>query len=114
MNKEERERILSGLQWQRETANTLVDADALRAQLPEIAVGNSAVDDEENAIGLRCVASVIFNEYSEPMAGVSISGPTARLTDATLSTLGALVAGITNEITAELGGRRPNRSSGRP
>lgn len=113
-NKEEQERILSGLQWQKETANTLLDADTLRAQLPSIAVANVAVDDEENAIGLRCVASVIFNEYCEPLAGVSVSGPTARLTDARLSSLGALVAGIADEVTAELGGRRPNRSNGRP
>ena len=38
-----------------------------------------AVDDEENAVGLRCVASVIFDEHGEPLAGLSVSGPTARI-----------------------------------
>lgn len=107
MGDEDRDRILSSLQWQRETANTLTSAEAIKAELPDIEQGNYAVDDEENAVGLRCVASVIFNEHGEPMAGLSISGPTARLTDVRLPALGAMVAGIADEITAELGGRRP-------
>ncbi|MDH3743457.1 MAG: helix-turn-helix domain-containing protein [Hyphomicrobiales bacterium] len=107
MGKEDRDRILAGLQWQRETANTLTSAEAIKAELPGIEQDNYAVDDEENAVGLRCVAGVIFNEHGEPMAGLSVSGPTARLTDARLPALGAMVAGIADEITAELGGRRP-------
>ncbi len=107
MNVEDRDRLLGSLQMHRETAKTLTSGRALKDQLPTISGSGYAVDDEENAIGLRCVAGVIFNEHSEPLAGLSISGPTARLTDALLPSLGALVAGIANEITAELGGRRP-------
>ncbi len=108
MNREERERLLGNLQWHRETANTLTSVEAFERQLPTIAKNCYAVDDEENAVGLRCVAGVIFNEYAEPLAGLSISGPTARLTDARLPALGGLVAGIADEITSELGGRRPD------
>ena len=107
MEGDERDRLLSGLQMHRETANTLTSAEAVCAELQAITSANYAVDDEENAIGLRCVAGVIFNEHAEPLAGLSISGPTARLTDARLPSLGALVAGIADEITAEVGGRRP-------
>lgn len=106
MRNDDRERALASLQWHRETAKTLMSAEAIKAELPSIEQGNYAVDDEENAIGLRCVASVVFNEYGEPMAGLSVSGPTARLTDARLPALGAMVASIAGEITAELGGRR--------
>ena len=63
-----------------------------------------AIDDEENAIGLRCVASAIFDEHGEPLAAVSVSGPTARVTDQRVLSLGELVHKIANDITAELGG----------
>ncbi|MGI9465171.1 MAG: IclR family transcriptional regulator domain-containing protein [Aestuariivirgaceae bacterium] len=107
MSIEDRDRLLGVLPMHRETTNTVTTAPALNEQLPAIVSSGFAVDDEENAIGLRCVAGVIFNEYAEPVAGLSISGPTARLTDARLPSLGALVAGIADEITAELGGRCP-------
>ena len=39
-----------------------------------------SVDDEERYPGMRCVAAAIFNEFGEPVGGVSISGPTVRVT----------------------------------
>ena len=66
-----------------------------------------ATDDEEHAVGLRCVASVVFDEYAEPFAALSISGPTARISSERLSELGEKVKSISAEITAALGGRRP-------
>ena len=29
---------------------------------------------------MRCVAAAIFNEFGEPVGGVSVSGPTVRVT----------------------------------
>lgn len=107
MNDEDRGRTLSSIQFHRETANTITSVEAFNTQIPDITDKHYAVDDEENAIGLRCVAGVIFNEFAEPMAGLSISGPTARLTDARLPALGAMVSEIADAITTEVGGRRP-------
>ena len=39
-----------------------------------------SVDDEERYPGMRCVAAAIFNEFGEPIGGISISGPTVRVT----------------------------------
>lgn len=66
-----------------------------------------ATDDEEHAVGLRCVASVVFDEYAEPFAALSISGPAARISSERLSELGKKVKSISAEITAALGGRQP-------
>jgi len=66
-----------------------------------------AKDDEEHAVGLRCVASVVFDEYAEPFAALSISGPTARISSERLGELGEKVKAISTEITAALGGRQP-------
>lgn len=67
-----------------------------------------AFDDEENAIGLRCVASVIYDEYGHPLAGLSLSGPTARLTDERVPLLGAMIVRAAADITSALGGAKPD------
>jgi DNA-binding IclR family transcriptional regulator len=38
-------------------------------------------DDEEHALGLRCVAAAVYDEHSEPMGAISLAGPLSRLTD---------------------------------
>ena len=50
MSNEDRERVLASLQWHRETANTLMSPEAIKAELPSVEQGNYAVDDEENDI----------------------------------------------------------------
>lgn len=99
--------IIENTGLNRETQKTLADAEALKADLMRIRKRGYAIDDEENAIGLRCVAGVIFDEHAEPMAGLSVSGPTARMTDTRLPVLGAAVTQIAAEITSELGGMLP-------
>ena len=97
------------LELKRETPNTCATLEALRRDLAQARARGFAIDDEENAIGLRCVASAIFDEHGEPIASLSISGPTARMTDSRLPVLGAAVLAIAAEVTAELGGILPER-----
>ena len=92
---------------QRVTDKTIDTPAKLRAELERVRADGYAFDDEEHAVGLRCVASVIYNEHSEPLAGVSLSGPTARVTDTRVPVLGALVAKVAHEITTALGGVSP-------
>ncbi|MDJ0894673.1 MAG: IclR family transcriptional regulator C-terminal domain-containing protein [Alphaproteobacteria bacterium] len=94
---------------QRVTDKTIDTPAKLRTELDHVRATGYAFDDEEHAVGLRCVASVIYNEHSEPLAGVSLSGPAARVTDARVPVLGALVAKVAQEITAALGGVCPAR-----
>ena len=101
------EKIIQSLDLRRETHNTITGPPDLKREIAHIRERGYAVDDEENAVGLRCVASVIFDEYAQPLAGLSISGPTARITDQRIPGLGQSVLAIAAEITTELGGRRP-------
>lgn len=87
----------------RYTEHTLTDADALEAALRPIAAQGFAIDDEEFALGLRCVAAAIRDEYGEPVAAISCSGPTARVTVDRVAPLGQLVAAAAAEIGAALG-----------
>ena len=89
------------------TARTIDNPKRLREELDRIRVQGYALDDEEHAVGLRCVAATIFDENGAALAAISLSGPKARIVDSRLTDLGAAVRQTADEITAVLGGRKP-------
>lgn len=97
-------RVLERHGLPRATERTLTTPKALRADLELVRRRGYAVDDEEHAIGLRCVAAPILDEHGAPLAAISASGPTARIPDHQLSLLGAMVAEAARAVTAEVGG----------
>ena len=58
-------------------------------------------------MGLRCVAAVVYNDLREPLAAISVSGMTSRLTDERLPELGRVVREVAAELTVALGGVMP-------
>jgi IclR family transcriptional regulator, acetate operon repressor len=90
------------------TDHTLTTAADLFRDLAETRRRGWAVDDEERTLGMRCVAAPIFNEYGEAIAGVSLSGPTVRVTPERAAELGPLVKRAAASITASIGGQSPN------
>lgn len=62
------------------TKNSIVDWDDLFVELELIRERGYSIDNEELEIGLTCVAVPIFNGMNEIVAGLSISGPTVRMT----------------------------------
>jgi len=101
------EKLMAAMDLHRETAHTLVTLQDLKRDLDKVRAHGYAVDNEEIVVGLRCVAAVIYDEHSSPLAALSVSGPTARITEQRIPVLGEAVAGIAAEITGEIGGRRP-------
>jgi IclR family acetate operon transcriptional repressor len=89
------------------TSKTITDPDKLRQQFAAIRARGYSYDDEENAMGLRCVAAPIYDEFAEPLGAISLAGPIARLTDERILKLGPLVAHTAREITEKLGGVVP-------
>src|SRR3546814_7973210 len=93
------------------TEKTIVDPAALRCELARIRERGWAVDDEEHTVGMRCVAATIHNEHGEVIAGVSVSGPSVRVTETRLGELGARVVQAANAITEQIGGTVPSHRS---
>ncbi len=89
------------------TANTLISRSALRANIALTRERGFAVDDEERVVGLRCVAAPVFNEAREPIAAISISGPSTRISPEAIPQLGAMLRQAADGITSRLGGARP-------
>jgi IclR family acetate operon transcriptional repressor len=88
-------------------SNNTIDAPGrLQQQLDQVRRQGYAVDDEEYYVGLRCVAAAVYDEHGRPLAAISASGPTVRVTTERVPALGGLVKSLAAEITVELGGRR--------
>ncbi|MGZ0187034.1 MAG: IclR family transcriptional regulator domain-containing protein [Alphaproteobacteria bacterium] len=99
--------LLDLLRLERFTERTIVTEKGFVAAVAEARKRRFAVDDEEHAIGLRCVAAPIFNEAREAVAAISLSGPKARVTDTRLQTLAGLAQAAAAKITKEYGGSEP-------
>ena len=89
---------------ERLTPATITGHDGLRAELDTIRARGWSIDDEEANSGMRCVAAPIFNEFGEARAGISLSGPSARITPDRLDDLGAQVKATADRISAMTGG----------
>lgn len=103
------ESIIRQLDFPKLTDRTITDPGVLEADIARARERGYAIDDQEHAIGLRCAAAPFYNEFSEPVAAVSISGPLARIDDARLRKIGEIIARTAREITLACGGREPER-----
>ncbi|MFC1877329.1 IclR family transcriptional regulator [Thermodesulfobacteriota bacterium] len=72
--------IIQQIDPDRRTNNTITDPSELKRHLNTIRAKGYAIDDEENEIGVRCVAAPIRNEIGKVVAAMSVSGPTTRIT----------------------------------
>jgi IclR family acetate operon transcriptional repressor len=86
------------------TSKTLADPAALARDLEEIRARGWSLDDEERHPGMRCVAAAVFNEFGEPVGGISVSGPVVRVTPERVAGIGPLVRDAAAELTRMIGG----------
>lgn len=86
------------------TDETLVTPESLAADLAETRKRGYAFDKEEKNPGMRCIAAPVFDMHNEPVAGVSISGPSARIPDSRVEALAAAVRTAAVQLTEALGG----------
>jgi IclR family transcriptional regulator, acetate operon repressor len=88
------------------TVKTITSPGLLRQELERVRAAGYAVDDEEHAVGLRCIAAPVFDEAGDVVAAVSASGPMARIVEERVAQLGALVLEASRAISAEMGATR--------
>jgi IclR family acetate operon transcriptional repressor len=93
------------------TEKSIVRPGDLFRELEKIRRQGFAIDDEEACMGLRCIAAVVYNDCAEPLAAISVSGMTGRLTDERLPMLGQTVREVAAELTVALGGAMPKAKS---
>ncbi len=85
------------------TANTITDWSLLEAELELVRQHGYAVDNEEQEIGARCVASPITDRRNRIVAALGISAPTARLSAGKAQEFGPIIAQAAQKVSERLG-----------
>ncbi|MDB5369065.1 MAG: transcriptional regulator, IclR family, partial [Roseomonas sp.] len=88
----ERDALLKRLPLKPMTPHTLTDRRRLAAALRIVRARGFATDDEEIALGTRCVGAPVLDGEGRVLGAVSIAGPAWRMTVERLELLGPEVA----------------------
>lgn len=99
--------LAAGLE--RRTARTITAPGRLRQQLKLVAETGIAMENEESAVGIVCVASAVLDTEGSPVGAISVTGPVTRFRPlahastvrATATGLGAAWAGMNVRPRAE-------------
>jgi len=97
------ERYIREVPLVRFTPNTIVDPDALRAELARIRERGLSCDFEEQSPGAQCAAAPVFNDQGQVVAALSFSSPTFRATPEAFARWTSAVREIAFALSARLG-----------
>lgn len=100
---EDREEYLKHLPLHRFTSRTILGKARLLLELDRISNRDLAIDNEEQLIGERCLAVPIRDHTGKVIGALSISGPSFRLTPASIRELKPVVLEVGKKLSKELG-----------
>ncbi|MFJ4256340.1 IclR family transcriptional regulator C-terminal domain-containing protein [Pseudomonas monteilii] len=93
------------------TPLTITDRGRLMTELEVTRARGYAIDDEEIALGIRCVAAPIIDTAGQVRGALSIAGPAYRLTRERLDLLGPEVAASAQRVGSQLAVRQARAGS---
>jgi len=102
--------IIGKIRFVRLTRRTLMTPEALRRSLDRVRRRGYAIDDEEAEEGVRCIGAPILSETGAPMAAVSVSGPTSRITQQSVPGIAEHLLRCCREISSSLGVRERRKT----
>jgi DNA-binding IclR family transcriptional regulator len=91
------------------TPKTITVLSRLQKELEKVRQRGYAVDDEENNLGVRCVAAPIFNSEGGAEASLGVSGATNQLNPASVPKVAELVRDAAGHIAHQMGYHPPRR-----
>jgi DNA-binding IclR family transcriptional regulator len=95
--------LLNGAKLKPYGPNTITSKKKLRQELEKIRNQGYAIDNEELAFGLRCVAAPIFDHTGLPCYSISVAGPAMRLTKKSIQQIQKTVRRVCSELSRRLG-----------
>jgi len=81
-----------------QTRNSITQLQVLERELSRVRQNGVAHDNEELELGVRCMATGIYDDQGKLVAGLSISAPADRLDDTWLAKLQATTEDISNAL----------------
>ena len=95
--------VLRRTRFERFTNRTISTAEALKAEIEKTRRRGYAVDDEELEEGLRCIAVPVLDAQRMPVAAVSVSGPSFRVTAQKLPSIANHLLQCVRGISVDMG-----------
>jgi DNA-binding IclR family transcriptional regulator len=95
--------VIRRTRFERFTHRTIVTPEALRTEIEKTRRRGYAVDDEEFEEGLRCIAVPLLDAQKQPVAAVSVSGPSFRVTAQKLPAIANHLLQCVRGISADMG-----------
>jgi len=100
---EEIDRVLGAQELIKFTEKTIVEREALLAEIAKVKELGYAKDDEECEIGTRCLSFPIYDHSGNLKAGFSVTGPTGRLTDECMEKWIPYLREVSAKLSGDLG-----------
>jgi DNA-binding IclR family transcriptional regulator len=98
---------LAGTKLKVNGPNTITNKKKFLKELEETRKRGFAIDNEEMASGLRCVAAPLFNHSGRSDYAISVSGPSVRMTTKRLRSIHPKVLEVCNRLSQRLGSYPP-------
>jgi IclR family transcriptional regulator, KDG regulon repressor len=102
---EEFDRVIAQRGLAPNTPRSISDAEVLRHHLKMVTARGWALDDEEFALGLRCMAAPVRDAAGDVVAAVGLSGPTNRVSHERVEALAERVRWASTTLSEQLGYR---------
>lgn len=102
--------ILKSRGLPKRTPQTITVASRLLRELEKVRLQGYAVDEEENSLGVRCVAAPVFNTLGEVEASVGLTGTLAQLEKSRVPKMAELVREAARKISQQMGYSAARRS----
>ncbi len=85
------------------TPNSIIDKTEFSKELTKVKAQGYAIDDEEFARGIRCIAAPIFNSAHENVASLGITGHTQAMTNELFDEMIKTTKEVADKISKALG-----------
>jgi DNA-binding IclR family transcriptional regulator len=85
------------------TANTIITPKAFEAELRRIHAAGYAIDNEEQYVGLRCIAMPVFCYTGQVFASMCVLGPTHRMTQQKILAVRGPLGKLSRDLSKRLG-----------
>jgi IclR family acetate operon transcriptional repressor len=106
LDKQEIQEIVARHRISPTSSKTIMNVPRLLTELAATRQRGYAIDDEEHAVGVRCVAAPVFAASGEIVAAIGVSGTVSQINDAYLDSVGNIVRTTALKFSAQLGSRR--------
>jgi len=98
----------------KQTPKTIASCAEFMHELARVREHGFAIDDEENSLGVRCVAAPVFDAAGCVVASIGVTGTTTQNDLRRLPRTATLVKEAARKLSQQLGYRSPRRALGAP